>query len=50
MYKSYLYGENTYPAIIDITNDHGAMCLLGLVIAIKISSVLSTNDHCISKP
>ena len=40
----------TYPAMIGITDDQGAMCFLGLVIAIKTSSVLSTGDRCISKP
>ena len=27
--------ENTYPAMIGITDDQGAMCFLGLVIARK---------------
>ena len=27
--------ENTYPAMIGITDDQGAMCFLGSVIAIK---------------
>ena len=27
--------ENTYPAMIGITDDQGAMCFLGLVIAIN---------------
>ena len=48
--EKHLFQEITYPAMIGITDDQGAMCFLGLVIAIKTSSVLSTGDRCISKP